>query len=67
MIEDSRYIYEWSKYGILIKEKMGTSAGFYRIRYYDGDINQPTRLVLIGYRFGECPGERDSCSLDCIR
>lgn len=55
--EDTRHTYSWSKYGIEVRDKKGEWAGFYRVRYHRGGDTPGTRLVLIGYRFGECPPE----------
>lgn len=56
-INDSHHTYEHSPHGILVRCKKGEWAGYYKVRWYDGDDKLPTCLVLIGYSFGEPPAE----------
>jgi len=56
-INDSRHTYEYSPHGILVRCKKGEWAGYYKVRYYDGNDKFPTALILIGFSFGEPPAE----------
>lgn len=55
--QDSRHEYRWSSFGICVTRKTGEWSGFYHLREYEGGESPPTRLILQGGRYGDCPGE----------
>lgn len=55
--QDTRHTYDHSPHGILVRSRTGLWAGFYKYRPHQGNDTPPTRLVLTGYKFGDCPGE----------
>ena len=56
-LDDGRYLYDYSPYGIEVLDRKLKFKGYYKVRYYCGDKEKPTRLVLMALSYGNCPAE----------